>query len=109
MSYAYLAAAILFEVVGTSSLRLSDGMTRLGPTVVTLAAYAVAFYLLSLTLRTVPIGLAYAIWSGVGIILISLIGVIWFRQGLDAAALVGIGLIVAGVAVIHLFSRSIAL
>ncbi|MGD9738101.1 MAG: multidrug efflux SMR transporter [Bauldia sp.] len=106
MNYLYLAGAILFEVVATSLLRSSEGMTRPGPTILSLAGYAIAFYFLSLTLRTVPVGVAYAIWSGVGIVLISVIGAIVFRQGLDAAAISGIALIVAGVLVISLLSRT---
>lgn len=106
MNYLYLAGAILFEVVATSALRASDGMTRIVPTILCLVGYAAAFYLLSLTLRTVPVGVAYAIWSGVGIVLIALIGTFWFRQPIDVAAIVGMILIVAGVGVISLFSRT---
>ena len=106
VSYVYLAVAILSEVIGTSSLKAAAGFTRLVPSVVTLAAFAVAFFFLSLTLRTVPVGVAYAIWSGVGIVLISAIGWVAFGQRLDAAALAGMALIVAGVAVINLLSDS---
>ena len=106
MNYLYLASAILFEVAATSALRASDGMTRLVPTIVCLIGYAAAFYLLSLTLRTVPVGVAYAIWSGVGIVLIALIGTFWFKQPIDVAAILGMILIVAGVGVISLFSRT---
>jgi small multidrug resistance pump len=106
MNYLYLAGAILFEVVATSLLRSSEGMTRLGPTLLSLAGYGIAFYFLSLTLRTVPVGVAYAIWSGVGIVLISVIGAIVFRQTLDVAAISGIVLIVAGVLVISLLSTT---
>ena len=106
-SYALLVVAILSEVVGTSALKASDGFSRLAPSLVTVAAYAVAFYFLSLTLKVIPVGVAYAIWSGVGIILIALIGVFWFRQSLDLAAVVGLGLIIAGVIVVNVFSRSI--
>lgn len=106
MNYVYLAGAIAFEVVATSFLRSSDGMTRLWPTVLSLAGYGIAFYFLSLTLRSVPIGVAYAIWSGVGIILIAVIGTMAFRQALDVAAILGIALIVAGVLVISLLSKT---
>ncbi len=106
MNYLYLAGAILFEVVATSALRASDGMTRLVPTVLCIIGYAAAFYLLSLTLRTVPVGVAYAIWSGVGIVLIALIGTFWFKQPIDAAAILGMILIVAGVGVISLLSKA---
>lgn len=106
MSYFYLAGAILLEVIATSALKSSEGMTRLAPTVLSLAAYGVAFYLLSLTLRSVPVGVAYAIWSGVGIVLVALIGVVAFRQHLDAAAIGGMALIVAGVTMVSVFSKT---
>ena len=106
MPYLLLLIAILAEVTATSALKQSDGFTRPWPTVVTIAGYAIAFYFLSLTLRTMPTGIAYAIWSGVGIVLIT--AVAWRVQGqrLDAAALLGIALIVAGVLVMNLFSRT---
>ena len=106
MNYLYLAAAITCEVIATSALKVSDGMTRFTPAVITIAGYVAALYLLSLTLRTIPVGVAYAIWSGVGVVLITLIGLIWFKQALDFAALAGILLILSGVAVIYLFSGS---
>ncbi len=104
----YLAGAIVAEVVATSALKASDGFTRTGPSLVVMIGYGVAFYLLSLTLKTVPVGLAYAVWSGVGVVLIALIGWLVLKQPLDAAAMIGIALIVAGVLVIQLFSRSSA-
>ncbi|WP_066586325.1 SMR family transporter [Sphingomonas pruni] len=106
MAYLYLAIAIVAEVIGTSFMKTSAGFTRPGPAIVTILAYAIAFYALSLTLRTIPTGIAYAIWSGVGIVLIA--GVAWIFQGqkLDIAALVGIALIIAGVTVMNLFSRA---
>ena len=104
--YLYLAIAIIAEVIATSALKASEGFTRTGPSLVVGFGYAVAFYFLSLVLKTVPVGVAYAIWSGAGIVLITGIGWLVLKQPLDAAALVGIGLIVAGVAVIQLFSRS---
>lgn len=106
MSWVYLLVAIAAEVVGTSALKSSEGMTRLGPSLVVIASYGAAFYFLSLTLKTIPIGVAYAVWSGVGIILISLVGWVVFRQSLDFAAPFGIALIAAGVAVINLMSKS---
>jgi small multidrug resistance pump len=106
MPYLYLAAAIVCEVAGTSALKLSDGMTRLGPSAVVVIGYVLAFFLLSLTLRSVPVGIAYAIWSGVGIVLISIIGAVWFKQTLDFAALAGMLMIIGGVAVIYLFSAT---
>lgn len=108
MNYLYLAAAIVSEVVATSALKLSNGMTRLAPAAVVVVGYLLAFYLLSLTLRTIPVGVAYAIWSGVGIVLITVIGLFWFKQTLDFAAIAGMGLILAGVAVIYLFSNATA-
>jgi small multidrug resistance pump len=106
MHYLYLAAAIVCEVAGTSALKQSDGMTRLGPSVVVVVGYVLAFFLLSLTLRSVPVGIAYAIWSGVGIVLISIVGAIWFKQTLDFAAFAGMLMIIGGVAVIYLFSAT---
>lgn len=104
--YVYLAAAILLEVIGTSLLKASDGMTRWLPATGSLLSYAVCFYLLSITMKSIPTGIAYAIWSGVGIVLISLIGLFVFKQRLDAPALIGIALICAGVLVINLFSKA---
>jgi Membrane transporters of cations and cationic drugs len=106
VSYLYLSIAIVAEVIGTSALKASEGFTRLGPSLITILGYAAAFYFLSLTLKTIPVGIAYAIWSGVGIVLISLIGYALFRQTLDLPAIIGMALIIAGVAVINLFSRT---
>ena len=105
-AYALLGAAIVAEVIGTSALKASEGFTRPLPSVLTAVAYVAAFYALSLTLKTVPLGIAYGVWSGVGIVLVSAVGWVVYDQRLDAAALLGIGLILAGVLVIHLFSRS---
>lgn len=102
----WLVLAIAAEVIATSALKASDGFTRLGPLLIVAVFYGIAFYLLALTLRVFPIGLAYAIWSGLGIVLISLVGWLWYGQTLDAAALVGLGLIVAGVLVVNLLSGS---
>jgi small multidrug resistance pump len=107
MGYVYLGVAIVAEVIGTSALKASNGFTQLVPSLITIVTYAVAFYFLSLTLRTIPVGIAYAIWSGIGIVLIALIGLFWFRQPLDLAAVIGLGLIIAGVAVVNGFSRSV--
>jgi small multidrug resistance pump len=106
-AYVYLGIAIISEVIATTALKASDGFTQLWPSVLTVAGYAVAFYCLALTLRVIPTGVAYAIWSGVGIVLISLAGWVVFRQSLDLAAMVGMGLIVAGVVVINMFSSSV--
>lgn len=107
MPFLYLAVAIIAEVIGTSALKASNGFTVWLPSLVVAAGYGVSFYFLSLALRAIPVGVAYAIWSGVGIVLISVIGWALFRQRLDAAALVGIGLIIAGVIVIQLFSTTV--
>jgi small multidrug resistance pump len=106
VAWLYLAIAILAEVIATSALKASDGFTRAGPTAIVAAGYAVAFYFLSLALRGMPIGVAYAVWSGVGIVLISVIGWRLYGQVLDGPALAGIGLIVAGVLVLKLWSKS---
>ena len=108
MTYLYLAIAIVAEVIATSSLRACEGFTRLWPSVVVLVGYALAFYFLSLTLRSMSVGIVYAIWSGVGIVLVSVIAWILFGQKLDVPAIIGIVLIIAGVAVINLFSKSVA-
>lgn len=108
MNYLYLGIAIVSEVIGTTFLARSEGFTRPLPTAAALVAYAVAFYGLSLTLRTIPAGVAYAIWSGVGIVLIALVAWLVHGQKLDAPAVIGMGLIVAGVAVMNLFSKTAA-
>jgi small multidrug resistance pump len=104
----YLTIAILFEVVATSALKLTDGFTNLLPSLVAVAGYALAFYFLSLPLRTMPVGIVYAVWSGVGIVLVTAIGWVWFRQALDMPALVGMGFIMFGVVIINLFSKTVA-
>ena len=108
MTYLYLAIAIVAEVIATSSLKSCESFTRLWPSVVVLVGYAFAFYFLSLTLRSMSVGIVYAIWSGAGIILVSIIAWILFGQKLDVPAILGIALIIAGVAVINLFSKSVA-
>lgn len=107
MNYIYLIVAVAFEVVATSALKETNGFTRLVPSLIALAGYACAFYFLSLVLRTVPVGIVYALWCGAGIVFITAIAWIWFRQALDLPALIGIGLIMAGVMVINLFSKSV--
>ena len=99
-----LTLAIFSEVVATSSLKSTEGFTKLLPSLIVLFGYGAAFYFLSLTLDTIPIGVAYAVWSGVGVAGIALISVLFLDQRLDAAALIGIGLIVAGVVVLRFFS-----
>ncbi len=107
-SWAFLGAAIVAEVVATSALKASEGFSRWLPSLTVVVGYAIAFYFLSLTLRTIPVGVAYAIWSGLGVVLIAAIGWIVFGQKLDLPALVGMGLIVAGVLVMNLFSKATA-
>ncbi|WP_438820736.1 DMT family transporter [Burkholderia metallica] len=103
--YAWLAIAIVAEVIGTSALRAADGFTRLWPSVLVVAGYGVAFYCLSITLRTMPVGIIYAVWSGAGIVLITLVAMLLYRQVPDVPAVIGLGLIIAGVVVLNLFSK----
>jgi len=107
-SYLYLLTAIVFETIGTSALQASEQFTRPKPVLLTIACYAATFYFLSLALRTMPVGIAYAIWSGLGIVLIALIGLAWFGQKLDLPALVGLALILTGVVVINVFSSAVS-
>ena len=106
--YALLFAAIALEVVGTTALQMSQQFTRIGPTVLLVTCYASSFYLLSMTLKSMPVGIAYAIWSALGIVLISTVGLVYFKQRLDLAAMIGLGLIIAGVLVVNLFSKSVS-
>lgn len=107
-AWTYLAIAICCEVVATSALNQSDGMTRLIPGLIVVIGYVAAFWCLSLCLREIPVGIAYAIWAGVGIVLIGLIGWVMFGQRLDLAAMLGMAMIIAGVVVIQLFSSTVA-
>ena len=104
----YLSIAIIGEVIATSFLRASAGFTQLVPSVVVIVGYGVTFYFFSLALQTIPVGIAYAIWSGVGIVLVSIIAFVVYQQVLDLPALIGMGLILSGVLVINLFSHSSA-
>lgn len=104
----FLSLAIIAEVIATTSLKASENFTRPGPTALVVAGYGIAFYFLSLTLKSLPIGIAYAVWSGVGIALITLIAWKLYGQTLDGPGLLGIGLIIAGVIVINLFSKATA-
>jgi small multidrug resistance pump len=108
-TYVYLGTAIVAEVIATSALKACDGFTRIVPTAMTVVFYLVAFWFLSLTLKSMPTGIVYGIWSGVGIVLICAVSWIWFKQTLDIPALVGLGLIVLGVVVVNLFSKSVSL
>lgn len=106
MNWIYLIIAICAEVIGTTTLKASAGFSRLVPSVITIIGYGIAFYFLALALKTIPVGIAYAIWSGAGIIIIAIIGYLVFNQTLDTAAIIGIGLILAGVLVLNIFSNS---
>jgi len=106
MGYLYLAMAIVAEVIGTSALKASHGFTRACPGIVAVAAYGASLYLLSIVLKTIPVGVAYAIWSGVGISLIVVLGAVLFDQVPDLPAIAGILLIMTGVAVINVFSNN---
>jgi small multidrug resistance pump len=108
MNWIYLSVAIIAEVIATTALKASDGFSRLGPSALVIAGYGIAFYCLSLTLRAIPVGIVYAVWSGVGIVLITLIAWLLYGQKLDAPALLGIGLIIAGVIVLNVFSKSVS-
>lgn len=106
MNYLYLIIAIVAEVMATSALKASDGLTKPRSVMIMAVGYALAFYFLSLTIRTVPVGVAYGIWSAIGIVLIAAIGAVWFRQPVDLAGAIGLGLIVTGVIVVNLFSQT---
>ena len=108
VQWMYLAIAIAAEVVGTSFLRASEGFTKLVPSLMVVAGYGLAFFFLSLTLEKIPVGIAYAVWSGAGVTLIAAIGWLFLGQKLDAAAILGMGLIVTGVVVLNLFSKTAA-
>ena len=106
MKYLYLALAIVLEVLGSSFMKASDGFSKLLPTTITIIAYIACFFFLSQALKSIPLGIAYAIWGGLGIVLTALISVIIFKQSLDLPAIIGIILIVAGVFVMNFFSTS---
>jgi small multidrug resistance pump len=104
--YIYLFVAIIAETIGTTALQASQQFTRLWPSVVVVAGYGVAFYFLGLSLKFMPVGLVYAIWSGLGIVAIATIGFVAFGQSLDVPAIIGILMILGGILVIHLFSNA---
>jgi len=104
-NWLFLSVAIIAEVAATSSLKASEGFTKLWPSLIVLLGYAIAFYFLSLTLKAIPVGIAYAVWAGLGIVLISLAGWLIFGQRLDLASILGMALIVTGVVVINVFSK----
>ena len=107
MHWLFLTAAIVSEVIGTSALKATEGFTRLWPSVIVAAGYGSAFYFLSLALSVIPVGVAYAIWSGAGIVLIALIAWVFYGQTLDFPAIVGMALIVTGVVVLNVFSKTV--
>jgi small multidrug resistance pump len=107
MGYWYLAIAIIAEVIATSALKSSEEFTKLVPSIIVIIGYIVAFYFLSMVLKTVPIGIAYAIWAGAGIVLVALTGAVIFKQVPDLPALIGMVLIITGVLVMHLFSKTL--
>jgi small multidrug resistance pump len=107
LNYVYLLIAVAFEVTATMALKSTDGFTRLWPSLISIAGYALAAYFLSLLVRTIPLGIVYALWCGLGIFFLVAVAWIFYRQALDLPAVLGLGLIVAGVAIINLFSKSI--
>lgn len=106
LAYGLLGLAIIAEVIGSTFLVKSEGFSKLFPSIMVVILFSVAFYLLSQVIKTIPLGIAYAIWGGVGIVLTAIVGYVLFKQTLDVPALIGIALIVFGVAVINLFSQS---
>lgn len=108
MTWLYLVIAILAEVIATSALQSSQGFTRLIPSIVTVTGYIISFYMLSLALKYIPLGIVYAIWSGVGIFLLAIIGYFLYKQTLDFAAILGLGFIITGVVIINLFSKTVS-
>ena len=106
LAYGLLSLAIISEVIGSTFLVKSEGFTKLVPSLMVVVLFSIAFYLLSQVIKTIPLGIAYAIWAGVGIVLTGIVGFVMFKQTLDTPAMIGIALIVAGVVVINLFSQS---
>ena len=107
MTYLFLAIAIVAEVAATSALKASEEFTRLVPSIIVIVGYGIAFYFLTLVLRVIPIGITYAVWSGVGIVLVAVAGFFLYKQTPDFPAIIGMGLIISGVVVIHVFSKTI--
>ena len=106
MHYLYLAIAIVGEVIGTSTLKATEDFTRLWPSIITIAGYGTAFYFMALSLKGIPVGIAYAIWAGLGIVLVAIVAAVVYRQVPDLAALTGMVLIISGVVVIQMFSKT---
>jgi small multidrug resistance pump len=107
MAYLYLAIAIIAEVTATSALKASEEFTKLIPSIIVLIGYGISFYFMTLILRTIPIGITYALWSGLGIVLVTIVGIFLYKQIPDTAAVIGMSLIVSGVVIIHIFSKTI--
>ena len=107
MAYSYLAIAIIAEVIATSALKASEEFTKLVPSLIVIIGYGASFYFLTHVLKTIPVGVTYAIWSGLGIVLVTIVGVILYKQTPDFPAVLGMGLIVAGVVVINVFSKTV--
>ncbi len=108
MAYLYLAVAIIAEVIATSALKASEEFTKLLPSAIVVIGYGLAFYFMTLVLRTIPLGITYAIWSGVGIVLVACAGALIYKQIPDMPAVIGMGLIVAGVVIINVFSKTVS-
>ena len=108
MTYLYLFIAIIAEVTATSALKASEEFTKLYPSLIVVVGYGVAFYFMTLVLRVIPIGITYAVWSGLGIVLVTIVGIFLYKQIPDTPAIIGMGLIVSGVVVINVFSKSIS-
>ncbi len=107
-TYFYLISAIIGEVIATTALKASESFSKIGPSIIVVLGYGFAFYCLSLTLKVIPVGIAYAIWSGLGIVLISLLSFFLYKQRVDLPGIIGIALIIVGVAIINLFSKATA-
>ena len=107
MAYFYLAIAIIAEVAATSALKASAEFTRLVPSLIVVVGYGIAFYCMTLVLRSIPIGITYAVWAGLGIVLVTIVGAVLYKEIPDVPAVIGIGLIVAGVIVINVYSKTI--
>ncbi len=108
MPYIFLAIAIIAEVTATSALKACEGFTKLIPSVLVIVGYGTAFYCLTIVLQTIPIGITYAVWAGLGIILVAIVGMIYYKQVPDIPAIVGMGLIISGVVVIYVFSKMLS-
>ena len=108
MAYLYLTIAIVTEVAATSALKASEEFTKLFPSLIVIVGYGISFYFMTLVLRTIPVGITYAVWSGIGIVLVAIVGALLYKQIPDLPAIIGMGLIILGVVVIHVFSKTIS-